>query len=107
MSPDLAVSAVQELAQLTIVPGSAGEFEAAFGKVLPALRSASGCLGAELLRSVDVPDTYVLRVDWARLEDHTEHFPASEAGQQVFEVLKSYCAGPPHVIHVATAGVNG
>ena len=94
------MTAIDELAEIRVHAGSRSEFESDFSEVIQALREAPGCLDAQHLRSVDVPNTYVLSVHWTRLEDHTVAFQPSAAGEQVKQVLIRYCVAPPRVIHV-------
>ncbi|MCR3721984.1 MULTISPECIES: antibiotic biosynthesis monooxygenase family protein [Prauserella salsuginis group] len=93
------IAVIVEHAEFRVLPGRGAELEAAFARISDLLLGAQGCHGAELLHSVDHEDTYLLRVWWENLEDHTEVFARTEAGMSLAAVLGPYCDGPPHVVH--------
>ncbi|XVQ09651.1 antibiotic biosynthesis monooxygenase family protein [Spirillospora sp. CA-255316] len=90
---------IVEHAEFSVRPDAAPDFEAAFARSRHLLLEAHGCRGADLLRSVDRPDTYLLRVHWDRLEDHTETFPATPQAGLFAEAIAPHCVEPPRVVH--------
>ncbi len=71
-----------EINAVDIHPGQEAAFEAAFARCVPLLTRVRGCRSAELLRCVEVPGRYQVRVEWAALADHRDHYPATaEAGE--------------------------
>lgn len=92
---------IYEHAELRTLPGAGARLEADFASARHLLLQSPGCRSAELLRSVDHPDTYLLRVGWERLEDHTEIFPGTPQGKAFAEVVVPYCADRPRVVHYA------
>jgi heme-degrading monooxygenase HmoA len=90
---------IVEHAEFLLVPGAGPEFEAAFAGARHLLLGAPGCRGAQLLPSVDRDDTYLLQVQWERLEDHTEDFPGTEAAAELVAALTPHCLQPPRVTH--------
>ncbi|MFI5719575.1 antibiotic biosynthesis monooxygenase family protein [Nocardia sp. NPDC051750] len=88
-----------EHAEFRVKSGASDAFEAAFEQVRALLLEADGCLRADLLRSVDVIDTFLLRVEWERLEDHTEVFASTAASRRLAAAIAPHCDGPPRVMH--------
>ncbi|MDP8986473.1 MAG: antibiotic biosynthesis monooxygenase [Pseudomonadota bacterium] len=90
---------IVELAQLTIVPGREAAFEAVFPTAIAVLAASKGYLAHELRRSVETPNRYALRVEWATLEDHTIGFRGSPAFTQWRAYVGPFFGAPPAVEH--------
>jgi heme-degrading monooxygenase HmoA len=65
---------IREHVILSVRPGEADAFQVAFRGARPLIESMPGFLRLSLSRSVEAPSTFLLLVDWERLEDHTEGF---------------------------------
>jgi heme-degrading monooxygenase HmoA len=65
---------IREHALLTIREGRADAFQVAFQAARPLIECMPGFRGLTLSRSIESPSTFLLLVDWNRLEDHTEGF---------------------------------
>ena len=98
---------VVEYAVIRVVAGREAEFESAFLAAEPILAGASGCRDTALFRDAEHDSSYLLRVTWARLEDHLEVFPTSEAGKKFAEHIAHFFAGAPEVRHFAAEAVTG
>ena len=68
---------VLEAVLLTIKPGQAGAFEAAFAEARPIITAAPGCLSCKLERCLENDHRYLLLVEWKTLEDHMQGFRPS------------------------------
>lgn len=90
---------VVEHAHLMITPGREAEFEAAYLDAEPLLTGSPGCQEAGLFRDSEEPASYLLRVRWERLADHTEVFPASADGQKFVSIVGPFFASAPRVRH--------
>jgi heme-degrading monooxygenase HmoA len=90
---------ILEQAEFRVRPGAATELEAAFERSRHLLLDAHGCTQASLLRSVDEPDTYLLQVQWERLEDHVAVFSTTAAAAELRASFEPHCDGPPRVVH--------
>lgn len=90
---------IVELAQLTILAGREAEFEAVFPSAIAVLAGSHGYFSHELRRSVETPNRYVLRVEWATLEDHTVGFRGSPAFLQWRGLIGQFFGSPPVVEH--------
>jgi heme-degrading monooxygenase HmoA len=90
---------IVELALITVTPGREAEFEAAYAVATHVLASAKGHLAHELRRSVETPQRYALRVEWATLEDHTVGFRGSPLFAEWRGHLGAFFAAPPVVEH--------
>lgn len=90
---------IVEAALLTIRRGSESEFEAVFPQAIAVLAGSKGYLSHELRRSVETPNRYALRVEWATLEDHTVGFRGAPAFTQWREHVGPFFDSPPVVEH--------
>ncbi|MCX5435613.1 MULTISPECIES: antibiotic biosynthesis monooxygenase [unclassified Streptomyces] len=95
---------IYEHAELHVHPRGGVRLETDFAAVRHLLLEAPGCRSAELLRSVDHPDTYLLRVGWERLEDHTDVFPGTPQAKAFAEAVAPHCVARPRVVHYAAQG---
>jgi heme-degrading monooxygenase HmoA len=90
---------IVELAQLTIVAGREAEFELVFRTAVAAPAGCPGYLAHELRRSIESPTRYILRIEWATLEDHTVGFRGSPAFTQWRAQVGPFFASAPVVEH--------
>jgi heme-degrading monooxygenase HmoA len=97
---------VFEMAQIEIKSGMESSFESGVTKALPLFRRARGCRGVQLLKSVEQPSNYTLKVTWETLENHTVDFRQSADFQEWRKLVGEFFARPPQVGHtqVAVAG---
>jgi heme-degrading monooxygenase HmoA len=100
---------VLEHALLPVRPGTAADFEAAFAEARALIAASPGFRRLSLSRCVERPDTYLLLVEWDRLEDHTEGFRGSAGYRRWRELLHGFYDPFPTVEHfrevlTATAG---
>jgi len=79
---------VFEINMVTVAPGQAARFEAAFAEAAPLLRGIAGCRSAALLRCVERPGHYQVRVGWDRIEDHVDHYPNTPEAAEVRALLR-------------------
>ena len=90
---------ILEHALLPVRRGQEEEFEAAFAQAQPLIERQPGFRSLTLSRCLERPGTYLLLVEWERLEDHTEGFRGSADYQQWRDLLHS-CYDPfPTVEH--------
>jgi heme-degrading monooxygenase HmoA len=90
---------IVELAQLSIAPGRELEFEGVFRTAVAAAAGSPGYLAHELRRSIENPSRYMLRIEWATLEDHTVGFRGSPAFVQWRAQVGPFFAAPAVVEH--------
>ena len=69
---------ITEHALLPVIPGREHDFELAFSEARPIIASMAGFRNLSLSRSIESPSTYLLLIEWDRLEDHTVGFRQSE-----------------------------
>lgn len=70
---------VLEHAILHIRAGQSPAFEAAFAEARKVIAATPGARSVRLHRCVEVPDQYLLLVEWDTIEAHTEGFRGSPA----------------------------
>ena len=90
---------IVEHALLHVVPGQESAFEAAFAEARPLIAASPGCKHVSLSRCVERPSTYLLIVDWERLEDHTQGFRESPAYEEWRGLLHHFYDPFPTVEH--------
>ena len=90
---------VLEVAILEVIPGKTVEFEASFQKAQEIISSTNGWLGHQLQQCLEVPNRYILLVQWRHLEDHIVGFRESEAYQEWKKLLHHYYSPFPVVEH--------
>jgi len=97
---------IVELAQITITRGREADFERIFPAAVTVLAQSRGYLAHELRRSVESPNRYSLRVEWATLEDHTVGFRGSPAFAEWRGYIGGFFAEAPVVEHFAAVAAG-
>ncbi len=90
---------VVEHALLPVKAGQEAAFELAFGEAKTIIAAMPGFRSLTLSRCIERPDTYLLLVEWDRLEDHTEGFRGSSEYQHWRELLHHFYEPFPTVEH--------
>lgn len=90
---------ILEVAMLQIKPGQAACFEQAFAEAQQIISAMPGYVSHQLQRCLEVPDKYVLLVNWQTLEDHTVGFRQSAHYQQWRLLLHDFYQPFPLVEH--------
>ncbi|PUA81892.1 antibiotic biosynthesis monooxygenase family protein [Nocardioides currus] len=93
---------ILEQAVLPVVPGREAEFEEAFARAKAIIAAMPGFGGLTLSRCVERPATYLLLVQWERLEDHTVGFRGSPDYQDWRALLHHFYDPFPVVEHYET-----
>ena len=92
---------------LPVRPDRRTDFEAAFAEATPLITGMPGFRGLTLSRCVENHASYLLLVEWDRLEDHTVGFRESAGYQDWRRLLHRFYDPAPTVLHfepVAQAG---
>ncbi|MGR6965571.1 antibiotic biosynthesis monooxygenase family protein [Geodermatophilus sp. URMC 61] len=90
---------VLEHALLPVRPGREVDFEAAFAEARTVIAASPGFRRLSLSRCLERPGTYLLLVEWERLEDHTEGFRGSAGYERWRELLHGSYDPFPTVEH--------
>lgn len=90
---------VLEHALLAVRTGEEADFESAFASAKTIIASMPGFGGLTLSRGVERPSSYLLLVEWSRLEDHTEGFRGSVEYQEWRRLLHPFYEPVPVVEH--------
>ena len=98
---------ITEHALLPVIAGQEHQFEAAFARAQTIIASMPGFQGLTLARCMERPSTYLLLVNWARLEDHTDGFRGSAEYQEWRKLLHRFYEPFPVVEHFQTVTVVG
>ncbi|HIO96583.1 MAG TPA: antibiotic biosynthesis monooxygenase, partial [Leucothrix sp.] len=65
---------ILEVAILNVISGKEAEFELAFNTAEKIISRMKGYISHQLQQSIEVPNRYILLVNWKTLEDHTVGF---------------------------------
>jgi heme-degrading monooxygenase HmoA len=90
---------ILEVAVLNVRPGSEDAFEAAFRQASSIIASMPGFGSLQLQRCIEVPNRYILLVDWQSLEAHTIGFRGSAQYQDWKRLLHHFYDPFPTVEH--------
>lgn len=84
---------------LPIRAGQEADFETTFGEAKAIIAGSPGFRSLTLARCIERPDSYLLLVEWDRLEDHTEGFRGSARYEQWRSLLHPFYDPAPVVEH--------
>jgi heme-degrading monooxygenase HmoA len=90
---------IVEHAVLDVRPGEEARFEEAFAEATSIVAESLGFLNLRLERCIENPSRYLLLMEWARLEDHTEGFRGSPAYERWRALLHHFYEPFPTVEH--------
>src|ERR1700691_1444835 len=90
---------VVEHALLPVTAGQEAAFERAFGEAKTIIAAMPGFRSLTLSRCVEREDTYLLLIEWDRLEGHTEGFRGSPACPRWAELPPHSSEASPTVEH--------
>jgi len=90
---------ILEAAILDVIPGKENEFESAFAKASPIIASMDGYISHQLQHCMEVPNRYLLLVNWETLEAHTVGFRGSAEYQEWRKLLHHFYDPFPVVQH--------
>lgn len=76
-----------EVNDIEVARGAGARLEAAFADVRRLLLQVPGCRSAELLRDLETPGRYQVRVAWEKLADHVETYPATSQAVEIRALL--------------------
>lgn len=92
---------------LPVPPDRVAEFEAAFARARPLIAATPGFRSLSLSHCVESPGTYLLLVEWDRLEDHVEGFRGSARYARWAELLHHFYDPFPTVRHFEPVSYPG
>jgi len=90
---------IYEHAHITIDTDKRTDFEETFAWAKKYLLDANGGKTVELVRSIDHPGHYLLRVGWDSVEDHTVVFASSTNGKLLAAAIGDFFTETPYVVH--------
>jgi heme-degrading monooxygenase HmoA len=90
---------ILEVALLNVRPGAEVEFEMAFQQASPIISSMPGFVSHQLQRCIEVPNRYILLVNWESLDAHTVGFRGSPEYQTWKRLLHHFYDPFPTVEH--------
>ncbi len=90
---------VLEHAVLSVKPGQGDDFEASFAQAKTIIEGMAGFGRLTLSRCLERSGTYLLLVEWDRLEDHIVGFRGSAQYQQWRKLLHHFYEPFPTVEH--------
>ena len=97
---------ILEVAVLDVRAGSEAAYEAAFRHASSIIASMPGCICHELQRCIEVPNRYLLLVNWNSLEAHTIGFRGAREYQGWKRLLHHFYDPFPTVEHYEPVSSN-
>jgi len=96
---------ILELADLTIDPSNAADFELAIVQGASTIVSKQkGFLSYSVQHSMERPERYVLFIHWETYDNHMVDFRESEAFQEWRGIVGGFFVKPPAVEHMQLVG---
>lgn len=95
---------ILEHAVLSVIPGQETDFESAFAEAKSIIAGMPGFEGLTLSRCIERPSTYLLLVEWGRLEDHVDGFRRSDQYEAWRRLLHHFYEPFPTVEHYGKVG---
>ena len=90
---------ILEVATLDVRAGQEEAFEETFKRALPLIAGMHGYVSHQIRRCLENPSRYILLVEWAKLEDHTQGFRGSPQYQEWRALLHHFYDPFPTVEH--------
>jgi quinol monooxygenase YgiN len=90
---------VVEIVNLEAKPGEAEAMREGLQRAREVIAQSPGYLGSAFHQSIERPERFVLYIQWATVEDHTEGFRKGPLFPQWRAHWAAHMAGPPDVLH--------
>jgi quinol monooxygenase YgiN len=84
----------------------ADAFLAAYRAAEPSLRGSPACLGYELTRCTEAPESFILRIEWQSVEAHLEGFRKSPGFQGFLQAVRPYLGDIEEMRHYDATGIG-
>lgn len=81
---------VIEIIRYSLSAGQEADFETAYEKAQQYLAESSHCLGYELIRSVEEPNRYILRIEWDSVDGDGKGFRESPKFAEFFKLTSPF-----------------
>lgn len=94
---------ILEHAILNVRPGESPAFRLALEHALPLISATPGFIRLEVKPCLEIPDRYLLLVEWQTLEAHTQGFRGSDSYQKWRTLLHHFYDPFPVVEHYGDA----
>jgi heme-degrading monooxygenase HmoA len=91
---------VLEIADIRVHTGQGPAFEEAIQRAIATVMpQAKGARNAQVRRSIESPERFILTIEWDTLEDHTVGFRQGPLFAQWRGIIGEFFAAPPLVEH--------
>jgi heme-degrading monooxygenase HmoA len=97
---------ILEVAVMDVRAGCEVAYEAAFQQASSIIASMPGYVSHQLQRCIEVPNRYLLLVNWRSLDDHTIGFRGSREYQEWKRLLHHFYDPFPNVEHYESVSSN-
>jgi quinol monooxygenase YgiN len=97
---------IVEYIRYTVPSTQTADFEQAYDEAATHLLASPHCLGYDVARCVDEPDTYIVRIHWDSAEGHTSGFRSSREFRAFFELVKPFFADILEMRHYELVGIH-
>ena len=90
---------VVEIIRYNIAAGQETAFEKAYGEAQRYLAGSDNCFGYQLMRCVEEPNRYILRIEWDSLEGHMRGFRGSPEFSKFFALVQPFFGAVEEMQH--------
>lgn len=97
---------IVEYVRYTVDEARAEAFEAAYAQASASMDASPHCLGYELSRCVETPESYVLRIEWDSAEGHMQGFRRGPEFGAFFAAIRPYVGDIAEMRHYAPTAVG-
>jgi quinol monooxygenase YgiN len=97
---------IVEYIRYTVPSTQTADFEQAYDQAAVHLLASPHCLGYDVARCVDEPDTYIVRIHWDSAEGHANGFRSSREFRAFFELVKPFFADITEMRHYELVGIH-
>lgn len=96
-----------EYIRYTIDPARADEFEQAYRDAAAVLARSAVCERWEMLRCVEEPHRYVVRIEWTSMHDHLSEFRMADEFREFIAHVGAYIGDIDEMHHYEPTGIDG
>lgn len=97
---------IVEYIRYKIPSADAARFEQDYAEAGRSLDASPHCLGYELARCLDEPESYILRIRWDSVEGHMQGFRGSAEFRTFFAAIKPYVGMIEEMRHYRVTAVQ-
>lgn len=95
-----------EYIRYTVPPDRAAALIDAYGSAGESLKASVHCLGFDLTRCAEAPESFILRISWDSLDGHLQGFRKSSEFRRFFEAIRPFVENIQEMRHYEATPVR-